>query len=554
MFNKRGSSKSTNKVNDDFILDLDGNQSQDISEHIRKATRSIIIKTVCATTIVFASGYGVFYYLGVYSPPPIQVEYELSGKKPLDAFENSLHGFKLDDLAKQTVAKKSWIQEEIDYANGNELRNKFIETVLNNLEFQYPNIQAVNKRGLMYDKAGNPVMVESDMLNGEKLIVKHIDYNAIATTFQSESDEILKLVATKGYKSTDYLYKDEMIDCMLEYIFSMKELPTKTDEIEVKLVNKPIKSTNKRGKEISTDNYVLQDDVELDRLLFSSDEFHRMCDSFAMVISGWKPNIVQQEQDNPEYAKYQRGIADGTISADSKAPDKKIMVNVVQGDSFPSEEIVPYTWLGSNYLQNEYDIENPVLPQDGDGTFDRPAGLDTYVVSKAIDNEGKAHDILLTLTKFLTEQDAIDYLATFDEQNRGISNSANVKMLCAEFSVKNLDSVPITITEDMSLCDRNAQYSSKTGNIYGLTETITLQPNETKTIQSWFSSTDLNKRYMVWGRSFGRQYPVTWFNVLASVKEDDNNKDGITEKDESNKNEEVENKSSSNNSSDKESK
>jgi hypothetical protein len=526
--------KRKQEQQNDFQLDFGSPKSAppqvDISNQVKQATRGIVLKTVGAMTLVFTLGCGVFYYTAVYSPPAIEVDYNLTGKKPLDVFEKALAQSNISELNSLLSSGDSWISKEFEYANGSDMRDKFIKTVLNNVEFQYPEVQAQNKRGLMYDKAGNPILTESNMLNGENLIVSHIDYNALATTFQEKSDDILRLVATKGYQPTDYLYKDEMVNCMIEFILSLKDLPTKSSEVEVSLVNDPIESTDKKGRVSYTDNYVLENDISLDKLLFSSDDFHRMCDSFAMVISGWKPNIVQQEQDNPAYAEYQRGIADGSISANTKAPDKKIMVNVVQGDSFPTEQIVPYTWIGSYYLQNEYSMDNPILPQSGNGTFDRPAGLGTYIVTKAIDTSGTAHDVLLTLTKFITEQKAIDYLASFDEQNRGISNTANVKMLCAEFEVKNLDSVPITITEDMVLCDRNAQASSKTGNIYGLTETITLEPNETKTIQSWFASTDLNRKYMVWGRSFGRSYPVVWFDVLANQQEEvDKDKDKATE-------------------------
>ena len=498
--------------------------------HVPKVKKPMTVKkaVVCTAftmSLIFGAGCGAYYYSSVYTPPAIVKAYESSGLKPLDVLEKSLLGYNISDLNNQISSEKSWISQELEYANGSKIRNNFIQKVLANIKFEYPTMQAENKRGLMFDKAGNPVMVKSDMTHGEKVAVTHIDYNALANNFQDNKDEILKLVATHGYSKTDYFYKDEMIDTMIEYIGSVKELPLTTDEIKIPLENKPDITTDAKGKEVSTDHYYIKDDADLDKLLFSTEEFHRMCDSFAMVITGWKPTITQQEQDNPEYAKYQRGIAEGTITANATVPEKKIMVNVVTGDAFPSEQIIPYTWIGAYYLQHEYKNGNTiVLPQVGNGTIDRPAGVNTVVLTKAIDTSGYAHDIKLTLTGIWREQDAINYLSKFSEQNRGISNTADVKMLCAEFSVQNLTNAPITIKEDMALCDKSGNLSSKTGLIYGLTDTLTLAPNESKTIQAWTSSTDLDRKYLIWGRSYNKQFSPTWFKVLAGDKDSEANK------------------------------
>ena len=475
-----------------------------------------VVYTTCVMLGVFGVGLGVYYYTTVYTPPAIQLDYSTTGKLPLKNLEKALKSSDYDSISKSLVSGKSWIGQELDYANGDELRIGFINKLTGNVSFTFPKMQAYNKRGLMFDKAGNPVYTESTMTDGSKTSVSHIDYNALANKMQDDKDDILKLLATKGYKSTDYLYKDEMIDLMLTYINSIQDLPLTTEDVDITLENVPVVVTDKKGKQSSTDNYVISDDMVLDRVLFSSDSFHRMCDSFAMVISGWKPSITQQEQDNPEYAKYQRGIGDGSISADTTPPTKKIMVNVVVGESFPTETIIPYTWIGAYYLQNNYkNGETKVFPQVGNGSFERPAGIGTTVVTKAIDSTGAVRDIKIRLDKYWRDQEAIDYLAKFSEKNRGFSVSATLRLLCLEYTVTNLTSSPITISDDLVLADRNADQSSKTGTIFGLTETVTLQPNESKTLQSWASSTEMDKKYLLWGKSFKREIPNVWFRLLA---------------------------------------
>ena len=480
--------------------------------------KKAVALTAGAMMGVFSIGCGLYWYSTEYVPPMEIVNFEESGQRPLVDLEKALNSGNMEKVLK-IVGEDSWLAQEIEYANGNESRLDFIKLVTSKTKFDFPLVQAHNKRGLMYDKAGNPIQTESDMTDGSKTIVTHLDYSALAVKMQEDSDEILKMLAEKGYKSTDYTYKDEMIDLMIEYIMSLRDLPVTETQVDIPLVNRPIEETVKKGRKertTTTDNYVIADDVELDKLLFSSDDFHKMCDSFSQVISGWKPTITQQEQDNPEYAKYQRGIADGTISADTPAPDKKIMVNVVVGDSFPSEEIVPYTWIGSYYCQNEYkNGKEVILPQVGNGTIERPAGVGTTLVTKAIGTDGTAHDVKLTLKSAYRDQDAINYLAKFSEQNRGFNTAGNMKLMCFEYTVENLESAPITINSDFFLSDSNADGVSRTGNMFGLTDSATIQPGEVKTMQDWVCSADIEKKYVVWGKSYSRNYPYVWFKLLA---------------------------------------
>lgn len=477
--------------------------------------RRAIITTVVSMLGVFVVVGGVVYYSKVYVPPIQEIDYALSGRNPLDSLERELNNLDVKSGTKLVSLEDSWVLKEIEYANGSKMRQDFIKTVLSNIKFEYPNVQASNSRGLMFDKIGNPIMVESPMVSGESTYVNHIDYNALASKMQDDRDKILKMLAEKGYKPTDYTYQDEMIDLMLEYIGTIEKLPMVSTEINIPLRNEQIQSVDKKGRPVYTDKYIVTDDIELDKVLFSSNDFHRMCDSFSMVITGWKPNITQQEQDNPEYAVYQRGIADGTISADTKAPDKKVMVNIVDGESFPTEEVIHYRWLGSYYLQNEYSKDKPIMPQVGDGTFEKPAGIDTSIITKAIGSDGLAHDIRIELNTVLRDQEAIDYLSKFSEQNRGFIVAGALKLICFEYTVTNLETAPITITDDLVLCDKNSDQSSKTGSIFGLTESVTLKQGESAVMQNWGTSTEMDRKYLIWGKSFNRNYPSVWFKVLA---------------------------------------
>ena len=56
---------------------------------------------------------------------------------------------------------------------------------------------------------------------------------------------------------------------------------------------------------------------------------------------------------------------------------------------------------------------------------------------------------------------------------------------------------------------------------------ITLKPDETAVIESWSRSTELNKRYVIWGSDFKRRVEPVWFRVLAGDIDDPSEDKGV---------------------------
>ena len=190
----------------------------------------------------------------------------------------------------------SYLAQEWSYANSNKAREDFISLVCSKVSFVYPQEPQLSTKGKqMINKDGSNVMKSSSMNNGESIKVTHIDYNALSEEIKSDKENIIKMYNEAGITSKDYEFSDKVTDLMCQYITSKQDLPITTSEITL-------------GVELGS-NPIISDDSALDKLLFSSDEFHNMCDVFSQVatsFTGFKKEKYKEkeEQPNPEYAQW----------------------------------------------------------------------------------------------------------------------------------------------------------------------------------------------------------------------------------------------------------
>lgn len=189
---------------------------------------------------------------------------------------------------------------------------------------------------------------------------------------------------------------------------------------------------------------------------------------------------------------------------------------------------ISHTWCGSYYLINEYDNANSqvegLTPQLGDGSREQPASVGTPVITYIFTENSEGNEVKLpirvTMTEFGVSQAAIDWFQGKDVQNRGYDVTSELQYCYYVFEVTNLSEETITINDNTSLCDINANCSARTGTIYGLQEEVILDPEETGVIESWGRSTELNLQYVIWGADFARREDPVWFRVLAGDLED----------------------------------
>ena len=164
----------------------------------------------------------------------------------------------------------------------------------------------------------------------------------------------------------------------------------------------------------------------------------------------------------------------------------------------------------------------------GDGTLENPAGINTEIVTSVFDGKCKESPIKVELIEYGVSEDAINWFEAKDERNRGIDVQSEVQYCYFVFRVTNLSNKELVISDNSTLCDSNANVSSRTGTIYGLKDTAVLKPDESGIIESWNKSTELNKKYVIWGNDFARRTNPVWFRVLAGNIDDPSEDKGVT--------------------------
>lgn len=382
------------------------------------------------------------------------------------------------------------------------------------------------------------------------------DYQKIADEIATTDKEAVnKLLVVSGYTKDDYNWNDECADLLVKYYNERQSIPTITVDI----------------KSAPTGSGVWSDDIELDKLLFSSDAFHNMCDEFDKIMTGftgyrdeeyyadvevhnkeydeweklfrkyynednghfhkgvskWEPWYLRDENNKLILDKNGKKIVNYYTVKDKNGKDwvqpaetvyvKRKKVRKVEAE-YVAEYGVPHCFLGAYYCQNEYTgVLNPSL-RVGDGTVEHPAGVGTPIVTKVLCKDGKWHDVRVTMKGYWVGADAITYAVTFSEKNRGLDPNSVVQYITYEIEVENLEKAPITFDSEMVLCDKNLNKSARTGVLYSFNnENITIKGKESAVINDWASSTEIAQKYVIWGKSFNREYASVYFLVLAGT-------------------------------------
>ena len=229
-------------------------------------------------------------------------------------------------------------------------------------------------------------------------------------------------------------------------------------------------------------------------------------------------NLILDENGQKIVNYYSVKKEDGT---DWIQPDETVFMEVEKTRQVESpwveEDGCSYTWVGTYYVQNEYTGSNDTVFRVGDGTIDYPAGIGTSIQTKAMGSDGAWHDVRVSLIGYWTDQDAIDYSEMFDKRNRGFTTTSAIRLITFEVLVENLEDNDIEIVSAMALSDNNSNLSSRTGTMYGFTENVLIHPHEKVVINDWATSTELDQKYVVWGKGFDRQFSLVYFNVLAGT-------------------------------------
>lgn len=462
-------------------------------------------------SIIFCTIVIILYNNWVKYPPKMEIPKEKTGIYCLSNWETSLENM-------ESLGENSYIAQEVNYANGNELKLNFCKKMLSTVSYTPAITTQKNIYGNEYIdiETNKTVSIPSTVEEGEEVTLSYIDYDSI------EIDEAIleEIMKNRNIKLGDVDYENKLVDVFCEYMLGLDY----SSIVKTEIVHIPSMSKN-----VETGEFYIteEEDIFIDKLLFSSKEFYSLLTRFsesAARVSG------QELEPTLEWLEW-NSMSD-EVKNTLKEPNK-----------YYYKQQISNTWCGSYYLQNEYQlvdsqgnvIQTGISANTGDGSFNNPAGLDTSVLTVAFyeykDEYGNIIEeqipIKVTLREYGVSEDAITWFESKDERNRGIDVTSEVQYCYYKIEVQNLSDKTITITDNTALCDKNVNCSSRTGTMYGLTDTVTLQPDESAIIESWNRSTELNRKYVIWGQNFSRKAEPVWFRLLAGNIDDPTDEKGV---------------------------
>lgn len=443
-----------------------------------------------------------------------------------------------------STGKDSYLHLEIDYANDNENKIEFYKKMASTVSYSPYYVRDVNVFGNTLLNHDDEVQYRPSTIGeGEYVIMSYIDYDQVPIV----RNVVNILMEEADLKVGDVDYPNRLVDVFCQYMNSLDD-----EDLPLKQVRR-IPYMVKVGDSYQMDG---DEDIYLDRLLFSSDSLYRLMDRFSAVASSlgvanpewetWdalpadKKNTTEEPpRELEEIAPTQEWLDWNKLTTAQKSED-----GVTEPDKYNWKEVMDKSWCGTFYLQNEYTtvdengntIRKEISAEVGDGSFEDPAGMNTDVVTSIFVDEKNEDGEIVTneypisvrMAEYGVSEEAVTWFEDQDDRNRGIDVSSEVQYAYYVFEVTNMSDKELTIYDNSSLCDSNANVTSRTGIMYGLQDQVTLQPDETGIIETWGRSTELNKRYVIWGADFARRVEPVWFRVLAGDIDDPSENKGVT--------------------------
>ena len=502
-----------------------------------KRISCMVLCGILGSIFVGGVSYGLYYNIVRY-PCQMKEDIESSGLGGINRWVEAINTCS-NNTIKGITGDDSFLAKELEYANGNENKIKFIKKMINTVAYTPKQVEAKNIYGNpLISRVDDKVVYTSSLVNGtEEVTVSYIDYTKVPLDEGKIRDIVSKNKLTIGLGD----YSNGLVEVFCEYMNSL-------DSKDIFLVSVDhIPSMVFDG----TKYYMTADeDVYLDRVLFSSNEFRDLLIRFSEVVAkgmvnpdwtAWNKLSDTDKEGKAEPSKVLESLPTTSAWNDwsSKSEDEK--KNLKEPNKYESSKVMSTSWCGAYYLLNEYQsvdssgnvVNKQVEAEVGNGTIENPASLNTGIVTSmfvsSVDSNKNsnrvAKPIKVKLIDYRVSQDALNYFESKDIRNRGYDIKSEVQYASYTFEVTNLSDETLTIYDNSSLSDGSANLAPRTGTVYGLQNSVTLKPYETGIIESWGCSTELNKKYLIWGGDFSRELPVIWFKVLAGDKDNlDENK------------------------------
>lgn len=262
--------------------------------------------------------------------------------------------------------------------------------------------------------------------------------------------------------------------------------------------------------------YTVSDDTDLSRYVFGNDELEKVFSD--IIYKNYGVNVT------PEFSKWVDAVTkevNRIRSTKSQKADESLLTlfddvpikyNLEKGKGvdLATQGILPNAFGYADYISYYGEGNLPI----GTGAMNNPLGLNTSATTWAYSLDNKLRSTVnISVKKVLRGQEAIDYLVMKDDRNKGLTvNDKELAIFLID--VTNGSNKEVTIKPEISLSDRNRTLINRTGKMYGLVESATLKAGETKEFQDWVLATELDKRYVLWGKSFTRDIEPVWLRIF----------------------------------------
>lgn len=441
-----------------------------------------------------------------------------------------------------TGMRGGYLKQEISYANDDEAKINFYKKMLSTISYTPYHVTSKNIYGEnLYDSEYNFVYDLSTVGTDEYVMMTCVDYDGIKIDLQKLDD----LMSDYDLHIGDVDYSNLLVNVFIDYINSLSD-----NELPTKIISRiPFLEKTSSGYNVS-----VKEDIYIDRLLFSSEEFYDLLDRFSSAAGTigvnspeweeWNSLSDEEKSSTEEPVREISGLSVSSEWVDWSKLSSVERSRVPEPSYFPLKDTISKTWCGAYYLQHEFistdkdgNIINTQISADiGNGSFEDPAGLNTDVVTsifvQEIQEDGSfienEYPIRIKLTDYGVSEDAISWFESKSTLNRGIDISSELQYAYYCFEITNLSDKQLVVYDNSSLSDDQANMFSRTGTMYGLNDMLILDPDESGIIESWGRSTELNKCYLIWGADFARKTDPVWFRVLAGNIDDPSEEKGVT--------------------------
>lgn len=506
-----------------------------------KRIAGMVLVGLTGSTFLGGVTYGIYYNCIRY-PWQMKEDITTSGLGGIERWLSAINTYSNEDIRGQT-GEDSYLAKELEYANGNEKKIEFIKKMISTVNYVPNQVIAKNIYGnTMINRKNDRIVYTDSLVNGEdeKVTIKYINYDKVPL----DEEKIKEIVSNNKLTLGLGDYSNGLVDAFCEYMISLDE-----EDIPLASANHLPSMVIDGGKYYMTG----EEDVFLDKALFSSEEFYGLLERFSEVAAkgmvnpdwtAWSKLSDADKEGKTEPVKILEELPTTSAWSEWNAKSDEEKKTLEEPDKYEASRVMSTSWCGAYYLLNEYEsvdssgnvVNKQVEAEVGDGTIENPASLNTGVVTSMFvsttDSNGNitrvAKPIKVKLIDYKVSQDALNYFETKDIRNRGYDIKSEVQYASYTFEVTNLSDDTLTIYDNSSLSDELANLAPRTGTVYGLQSSVTLAPYETGVIESWGCSTELNTKYLIWGGDFNRELPVVWFRELAGDIDDPSEDKGVT--------------------------